>query len=60
VIGLGRFYLGLNPVKLKQFWLVSIDIFGQKFLINWFVENFIQPTYKIDMCPLACENHMFF
>jgi hypothetical protein len=27
VIGLGRFYLGLNPVKLKQFWLVSVYIY---------------------------------
>jgi hypothetical protein len=31
---------------------------GQKFPTNRFVENFIQPTYKIDMCPLACEKYV--
>jgi len=25
---------------------------------NWFVGNFIQPTYKIDMCPFTCFNSM--
>jgi hypothetical protein len=33
---------------------------GQKFSINRFVGNFIQPTNKIDMCPLACEKYMLF
>jgi hypothetical protein len=33
---------------------------GQKFPTNQFVENFIQSIYKIDMCPLAYENHIFF
>jgi hypothetical protein len=31
-----------------------------KFLTNWFVGNFLQSTYKIDMCPLACEKHILF
>jgi hypothetical protein len=25
---------------------------GQKFLTNWFVGNFLKPTYKNDICPL--------
>jgi hypothetical protein len=25
---------------------------GQKFSTNWFVKNFLQLTYKNDMCPL--------
>jgi hypothetical protein len=33
---------------------------GQKFLINWFEENFIQPTYKIEMCPLNIEEARVF
>jgi hypothetical protein len=33
---------------------------GQKKFTNRFVENFLQPTYKIDICPLACEKHMLF
>jgi hypothetical protein len=30
----------------------------QKFLTNRFVGNFIQLTYKINMCPMACEKHI--
>jgi hypothetical protein len=34
---------------------------GQKFLTNRFVKNFIQPTYKSDMCPLNMwETLVFF
>jgi hypothetical protein len=32
--------------------IVTTLIKGQKFPTNWFVENFLQPTYKNDMCPL--------
>jgi len=31
---------------------------GQKFPTNRFIGNFIQPTYKIDMCPFTCEKHV--
>jgi hypothetical protein len=31
-----------------------------KFSTNRFVRNFLQLTYKIDMCPLAFEKHMLF
>jgi hypothetical protein len=35
-------------------------IFGQKFSINRFIRNFLQPTYKKDMCPLNMwETHVF-
>jgi hypothetical protein len=33
---------------------------GHKFPTNRFVEKFLQPTYNIDMCLSACENHMLF
>jgi hypothetical protein len=40
-------------------WLGYDGLFnGQKFLT--IIGNFMQPTYKIGMCPLACENHMLF
>jgi hypothetical protein len=32
----------------------------KKFLQNRFVGNFLQLTYKIDMCPLACKKYMLF
>jgi hypothetical protein len=34
------------------------ELDGQKFPTNRFVGNFLQSTYKIDMCLLACEKHM--
>jgi hypothetical protein len=37
-----------------------IYIYGQKFPTNWFVGNFLQPTYKIDTCHLIMrEAHVF-
>jgi hypothetical protein len=35
-------------------------LYRQKFHTNRFVGNFLQSTYKIDMCHLACEKHMLF
>jgi hypothetical protein len=29
-----------------------ILFYGDKFPTNRFIENFMQPTYKSDMCPL--------
>jgi hypothetical protein len=40
--------------------LKKINKNRQKIFTNWFVRNFLQPTYKIDMCPLTCEKHMLF
>jgi hypothetical protein len=50
-------YSSIEPIFSNKFFIKSI---GQKFHTNWFVENFIQPTYKIDMCLLTCEKHMLF
>jgi len=35
-------------------------LYGHKFPTNRFVGNFLQSTYKIDVCHLACEKHMLF
>jgi hypothetical protein len=34
--------------------------FGLIFFTNRFVGNFLQITYKSDICPLIYENHIFF
>jgi hypothetical protein len=38
----------------------QIYIYGHKFPTNRYVGSFLQLTYKIDMCLLACEKHMLF
>jgi hypothetical protein len=48
-------YVSLACEKMK-----NIFFLGQKFLTNWFVRDFIQHTYKIDMCPFTYEKHMLF
>jgi hypothetical protein len=49
---------------MKKKKIINVITKGQKFSIIQIIGNFIQPTYKIDMCPLAClitrVFHMFF
>jgi hypothetical protein len=43
--------------KKKKSYLINNR---QKISTNRFIEDCIQPTYKIDMCLLSCEKHMLF
>jgi len=57
------FYL-FNAIKkvCEKYMLFKqyVLLIGHKFPTNWFVRNFLQPTYKNDTCLLACEKHMLF
>jgi len=56
-------YFFIDAIKKLHMYLLHMSILYvscMKFSTNRFVRNFIQPTYKIDMCPLTCEKHMLF